>query len=162
MMKINVNITVFVMTLVFLLSACKKEKPELDPPGSKLGGINANWTLVEVEQIDINNVAEPTLDVSDAYLNNSNVEFKFNSESFSYEVQYGNTPAFFGNSGSWKFDDNEFPTRIELFTDLSENINLPLVRTIRPQDPFLIFGFERTCGNDEKPYIKYQYKFIRK
>jgi len=161
-MKMNINNTVFVLTLLCVISACKKDRPELDPPGSKLEGINANWTLVEVEQIDINNVAEPTLDVSEAYLNNSSMEIKFNSESFSYEVLYGNTPAFFGNSGTWKFDDNEYPANIELTSDLSEVINLPLIRTIRPQDPFLIFGFERTCGNDEKPYIKYHYKFIRK
>jgi len=149
------------MATVILGSSCKKDRPELDPPSSKLEGISSTWEMMEVVQVDIASLAQKKLDVSQAFIGAKAMKMTFNSSDFTYSVVPGFGPNYFGNGGSWKFDDNEYPTMITLTTDNRETKILPLVRTIRTVDVFLNFSYSRTCVNDDAPYVAYEFKFIR-
>lgn len=149
------------MAAAILMGGCKKDRPTLDPPGSKLEGINSEWSLFEVEVVDVASLQEARIEVTDAFANGDPMKITFNSGDFTYQVYQGNSPAYFGDGGSWAFDDNEYPTKITLTTNGGETIDLPLVRTIRPVDTYLNFAFRRVCDNEEKPYIGYEFKFVR-
>lgn len=153
-------IAMLCMVGIVTLNSCK-DRPELDEPGSKLEGINATWEMVEVMQVDIASLAQKPLDVSKAFVGTNPMKIKFNASDFTYTVTKGSAPNYFGASGKWAFDDNEFPTKITLTTNLGETKDLPLVRTIRPVDAYLNFSYSRTCANEDAPYISYQFKFIR-
>ena len=149
-----------IIALGLVIQGCREIPDKLDPPGSKLEGINANWSLVEVEQVDIVSIQQATLDVSKAFLKNGTLQMDFNSSDFTYSVN-ASTPNYFGDQGSWFFDDNEFPTLIKLIPDGGDTITLNLLSTIRPIDAYLNFTMNRTCGPQNMPYIGYNFKFIR-
>jgi hypothetical protein len=153
--------SIFIVTTLLLLASCKKENPELEAPGSKLEGINANWQMVEVIQVDEASISKEELDVSEAFINAIPLQINFNSSDFTYSVVNTSGPNYFGDGGSWEFDDNEYPTKITLNTTANKTITLPLVRTIRPQDTYLNVSLLRNCGTEESPYIGYKFKFIR-
>ena len=149
-----------IVIIVLGLAACKKERPVLNEPGNKLDGINANWELVEVIQVDEASISKDELDVSDIFLGNP-LKIDINSTDFTYSVDNTSGPNYFGVSGTWEFDDNEFPTKVTFTTSTSKVIDLPLVTTIRPQDTYLNFKIVRKCGGDEEAYVGYKFKFIR-
>lgn len=151
---------IFALTAIVASSGCK-DKDELDPPGSKLDGINSNWEMVDVVQIDIATLAQKELNVSNAFIGAKAMKIQFNASDFTYTVTPGSGPNYFGTAGTWAFDDNEYPTKITLTTSANETKVLPLVRTIRPVDAFLHFSYQRKCANADKPYIAYEFKFIR-
>ena len=149
-----------ILIVGFALAGCKKERPVLSEPGSKLEGIHANWEMVEVIQVDEVSINKDELDVSDVFLTNP-MKININSEDFTYTVDNPSGPNYFGNSGKWEFDDNEYPTMITITTDASKVIELPLVSTIRPQDTYLNFKLLRTCGGSDDAYVGYKFKFAR-
>ena len=152
---------IFTITIALaLLAGCREQKTQLDPPGSKLEGINAQWTLVEVEQVDVASIQQSTLDVSKAFLKNGSLDVNFNSSDFTYAVN-SDIPNYLGDGGSWSFDDNEYPTKIYLIPSGSDTIKLDMLSTIRPIDTYLHVAVVRTCGPNNDPYIGYNLKFIR-
>lgn len=153
--------TIAVLAMGVLMTACKKERPVLDPPQSKLEGINHQWKLIGVDQVDAASIEQATLDVSEAFINGDGLEITFNSTDFSYSVDAKNSPNYLGAGGSWEFDDNDFPSLIALMPTGGEAIVLPLLATVRPKDPYLKFGIDRRCGTESKPYVGYQFTFMR-
>lgn len=151
----------FLLVAATSMAGCKKDRPELEAPGSKLEGINSNWEMVEVIQVDIASLQQKRLDVSEAFIGSAPMKIKINSSDFTYTVTKGSGPNYFGDSGSWAFDDNEFPTKVTLSPSAGEQKVLKLVRTIRPTDAFLNVMYSRTCPSDEDPYVAYEFKFIR-
>ena len=142
-------------------SGCKKDRPELELPGSKLEGIASTWELVEVIQVDIASIQQKKLNVSEAFIGSKAMKISFNSVAFTYSVEPGIGPNYLGNSGIWAFDNNQYPTIITLTTDSGEKKVLPLVKTIRSVDQFLNFSYSRKCTNDVNPYVAYEFKFVR-
>ncbi|MBI1308065.1 MAG: DUF5004 domain-containing protein [Bacteroidetes bacterium] len=155
------NLLMLLMLPVLIFTGCKKDRPVLDPPGSKLEGINSSWILVGVDQVDIASLQQKSLDVSEAFIGDIAMQVQFNSSDFTYSVTNGSGPNYFGNSGSWAFDDNEYPTQITLTTSTGDVKVCPLLHTIRPVDTYLQFSYARTCSNADAPYVSYNFKFAR-
>lgn len=139
------------------LQACKKE-PKIYDPSSKLDGINATWVLNKVTQTDPSDKDNP-LDISYVYTEGNPIELTINSSDLSYSFNQSN-PIFMGNNGTWKFDDNDFPTQIEITHDGKTDV-LPLLRTVRAVDAVLTFQLDKFCDGGTKT-TSYQYTFIRK
>lgn len=146
---------------VFTLNSCKKERLELEPPSSKLEGINATWKLIEVIQVDEADALFPEMEVSEAFIGEDGLEITFNSNDFSYSVRAGESPNYFGTSGTWAFDDNEFPTLISISHD-GKTENLNLLRTVRTVDKTLEFRYYRQCADAGKNVVSYKMVFERK
>jgi hypothetical protein len=145
--------------LALMLSACKPEKLVLDPAPSKLEGINGTFTLVKVAQVDENAAPGTTdeLDVSAAFIGASAPTITFNSDALTFTYAPGTSPDFIGASGTWAFDDVDFPTKVIMNNGVQ--YDLSLLRTIRPQDEFLEVELARSCGGATS--LRYQYKFQR-
>jgi hypothetical protein len=152
--------SLFILTAFLFIAGCK-EKAVLEAPGSKLEGIHANWAMTEVLQVDEASINKDELDVSDAFIGATPLKINFNSNDFTYTVVNTSGPNYFGEGGTWAFDDNEYPTKITLTTTNSKVITLPLVRTIRPQDTYLNVSLTRNCGTEDAAYIGYKFKFVR-
>lgn len=145
--------------LALVMSACKPEKLVLDPAPSKLEGINGTFTLVKVVQVDENAAPGTTdeLDVTAAYLGTTAPSITFNSSALTFTYNAGTSPDFIGASGTWAFDDVDFPTKVVM--NNGTQYDLGLLHTIRPQDEFLEVELVRSCGGSAA--LRYQYKFQR-
>ncbi len=159
--------TMKIQNIIFVLIAvatfsCSEDRPKLGPPSSKLAGINDTWVLTGVEQLDENATRNNILDVSSVYIGSIPTEISFDSDSFTYVVIAGTSPNFMGDSGTWSFDDNNYPT---LFTITHDGITerCSLNRTVRTVDQTLEFKYSRYCDPDlSKKTVSYNYTFTRK
>jgi Domain of unknown function (DUF5004) len=147
------------LLMVALLSACKPDKLVLDPPGSKLEGINDNFVLSEVIQVDPFVIGSGnSMDVTRVFSKGTPPTITFKSADFTYSATAGDGPDYLGASGTWSFDDNEYPTLINMNNGSSQYV-LKLLHTIRPQDEYLQVQLERSCGSTVT--VIYQFKFAR-
>jgi len=142
------------------LSACKNDNGDLGEPASKLEGINDSFKLVEVWQVDLQQTADNMRDVSSVMVKQNPSEITFNSQDFTYQLVTGDSPNYLNTaSGIWAFDDNEYPSVINMQTDEGEELTLDLAATIRPSDALLQLQLSKVCG--AIPSIGYLYKFER-
>lgn len=157
-MKNIIQIAALSFLLVTVIGGCKKKNRDLEDPSSKLEGIQDVWVLDQVQQLDPSN-KDLIIDVTDAFKDSTPIELDVNSSDFSYSFNRSN-PLFLGTSGTWKFDDNQFPTQIEMSGDAGVE-TVKLLQTIRTVDPKLRIQLTRYCGGGTTSTI-YQFSFIRK
>jgi len=157
---------ILILTSV-VVSNCKKTYT-LDPPGSKVEGINGTWVLYNVVQVDQTDLAKAERDISKFYLGDgttSVMEIIFNSSDFTFEVKLGEIGRnYLPSNGTWKFDDDNFPKFIFLTDDEGNVTELEMQGPTRPQDQQLKYSFNRNCtiGGELIQYVGYRYEFNRK
>lgn len=167
MMK-KIIVLILPLFLLFTLSECKKKSYTLDPPASKLEGINGSWELANVVQVDEIDLAKAERDISDFYINEGStnvLEITFNSSDMTFEVVLGDIGKnYLPASGTWSFDDTNFPEYIYLVDEDGNTTVLSLQGPTRPQDQQLKFSFKRFCIIDavDTEYVGYRYEFNRK
>lgn len=139
------------------MAGCEKEYVLEDAP-SKVEGINGTFSLTEVMQLDpLTFSSLSSLDVTSVFVGNTPAQITFNSEGRTFSYETGTTIDFIGASGTWAFDNDDYPTKISM--DASGiTYDLALVNTIRPQDQ-LAFQLDRSCGGQVT--TSYQYTFAR-
>jgi hypothetical protein len=157
-MKINRNYFLLAFVISCLVG-CKPEEIILDPPPSKLEGINGTFTLVEAIQVDPFVIAgDNDLDVTQAFTTDGVPSISFDASAFTYSFNPGGGPNYLGSNGTWAFDNNDYPTLVSMSTG-STQLDLKLLHTIRPQDEHLEVQLERSCGGTVS--VIYQFKFAR-
>jgi Domain of unknown function (DUF5004) len=159
MKRISFKYLLAMTALAMMLSACKPEKLVLDPAPSKLEGINGTFTLVQVVQVDENAAPGTTdeLNVSTAFIGTDAPSITFNSSAKTFTYNTGTSPDYLGASGTWAFDDDDYPSKVVMNNGTQYDLNL--LHTIRPQDEFLEVELTRSCGGAAT--LRYQYKFQR-
>lgn len=102
------------LLLLFIVGACKKDViPPIGEPASKLAGINATWRLTKVEQFDDKVAGDSkTFDITSFFTTGSAPTIQFDSAAKTFRYNAGAAPNFLGDSGSWRFDDDNYPTVI--------------------------------------------------
>lgn len=150
--------TLLFAVLALTVMSCEEELPELGEPSSKVLGIQDNWVLTSVTQMDLlTPFSENELDVSDIFIGDTPATMTFDGSN--YTINYGTTvEGLLGTGGGYAFDDNDFPSLITLNsngTDYVVNLN----RTVREIDPTLEFELRKSCGGVEA--IAYKYVFAR-
>lgn len=116
-MKLILNKSALLLLCLGLcLSACQPDDiPPIGEPLSQVRGINGKWRLTNVVQVDeLKTGSGNRLDVSDVLLGAQPAVIEFNSNDFKFEVTPGSSKIYFPISGTWAFDDNDFPTVINL------------------------------------------------
>ena len=168
MMKKNRIYLLLVLILTAVaVSNCKKTYT-LDPPASKIDGINGSWILYSVVQVDQTDLAKAERNISEFYLGDGSsavMEITFNSSDFTFEVQLGDIGRnFLPSSGTWEFDDDNFPQFIYLTDDEGNVTELEMQGPTRPQDQQLKYSFNRSCTIEDEliQYVGYRYEFNRK
>jgi hypothetical protein len=148
-----------------LVVSCRKEYKEIGEVPSKIDGITANWVLSSCKVVDKASVVEEVMDIT-SFLNQSgklpNVSFEIKSGIGTYTCDTSNVAySFFGGtSGTWTFDNAEFPKSILIQPKGSTKaIVYPLAATIRPTDTYLQIEKSIFCNGTEKAV--YRLSFIR-
>ena len=167
MMKSRIFLLLILILTSVVVSNCKKTYT-LDSPASHVDGINGTWELYSVVQVDEFDLAKPERDISNFYLGDGStsvMKISFNSSDFTFEITVGEMGKnYLPTSGTWKFDDDNFPQFIFLKDDEGNITTLTMQGPTRPQDQQLKYSFDRSCtiDGDFIPYVGYRYEFNRK
>lgn len=161
MKSISRSISLIALLALVLFSGCKEEELTLDAPYSKLEGINGSFRLNAVTQVDeLTSSTFNEMDLSSFFVRSTPMTISFDNSTMTYAVANADSlPNYLGASGSWAFDDPEYPSSITLTTSMGESVNLALGQTIRPIESQLIFSVERGCNGGKA--ISYRYTFDR-
>jgi hypothetical protein len=162
MKKIIVIISIFIS-----LAACKKELKELYPPSSKVDGIKASWELSSCSMIDELSLVKEATTMGDFFTVNPsnkkpNIKFDIVSGVRTYTVDTANVLInFFENpTGTWTFDNDEYPTEVVFTPTVGTVFSLPLGASIRTVDTYLKFKKPVYCSGELK--FSYVLEFKRK
>lgn len=162
MKKITIIIAIFISFI-----ACKKELKELGPPSSKIDGIKATWELKSCSMIDELSLVKEATPMGDFFTNNPinrkpNIKFEVISGVKTYTVDTTNLMVNFFESptGTWAFDNDEYPTEVQFIPTGGTLFSLPLGASIRTVDTFLKLKKPVFCSGELK--FSYVLEFERK
>ena len=165
-MKNIFKIAVFTAAIITSFGSCKTEKQELGPKASQVEGIVNNWMLTKVDQIDVNvelafQESDTLLDVSEAIMTTIPMEINF-AEDGTYLLTDGDGRNMFDSlsTGTWEFDNVEYPSMVVFNKGTNNEANYPLIRPVRPQDPYLAIKYNKFCGDNR--IVSYHLWFMRK
>ncbi len=116
-MKVLLHTSALLLLVLGLcMSACTPDEiPPIGEPFSQVKGINGNWQLSSVVQVDeLKTGSGNRLDVSGLTVGDQPAVINFNSSDFKFNVTPGSSKIYFPLSGTWAFDDNDFPSVINL------------------------------------------------
>lgn len=153
---------------LLLFNQCNKKTYTLDPPPSKVEGLNGSWELYSVMQVDEISLAKAERNLTSFYISDTStsvLEVSFNSSDHSFGVTLGAMGRnYLPSSGTWAFDNDDYPQYIYITDDEGNETTLKLQGPTRPQDQQLKFSFQRSCviAGEEKEYVGYRYEFNRK
>ncbi len=161
-------ISILLISLItFGMLGCQEELPPIGEPFDKLVGINASFKLIGVTQVDERTKIPDNaqLDISGFFIKNDPPVISFDANAMTYTYTPGDSPNFLGESGSWKFTNDEFPAQANEFpenivlTNNGEDLTLVLQKTIREIETTLEFKLVKEC--DDTPAVSYIYIFER-
>lgn len=157
--------TFMLLSLVLLLGQCKpKLEGELGEPFDKVQGMAGTWQLSQFIQKDLNNPIKEERDLSYIYDNGVDLPLRlsFSTTDRSYNVEMTNGKNFFGENGTWSFDNDEVPSQLFL-DDGNQVLSFDLGSMVRPFDNQLNIELLRGClgGESETETVIYIFKFNR-
>jgi len=121
---------------------------------------------MKTDQIDVNvqlafTESDTLLDVSDVLLTSLPMEIIFNKTASSFSIDAGNgSEMFTATNGTWKFDNNDYPSYVILNEGTAQQMNVKLIRPVRLQDRYLILKINKFRGG--KRTVCYHLWFERK
>lgn len=157
------NIAILVL-IGSTLSACKKEIKEIGNPASKVEGIQASWVLSKSIQIDEVSLVKESSNITRFFTGGGKMPNITFTETTYIVDTVGLSFNFFGtSSGTWAFDNNEFPSMIKFTPNDAAPFDLKLNGPIRPQDNL---KFTRpiftSCKGASTHVMSYNLEFVRK
>ncbi len=160
----NKSLIAFSLTILSLaIIGCKPEvKGEQGEPFNKVKGIAGTWEISQFLQEDVNNPINEERDLSEFYLveNEDIIQLTFNESPRTYSYTAGAGRNYFGNGGTWKFDNDEYPTYL-ILEDPADTLTLDLGSIIRETDNEMSLELPRYCldgtGGSTKTMV---YKFF--
>lgn len=164
-MRIEKKILIVLAIVSLSINACKKEYEDIGLPASKIEGVTSKWVLSVFSVNDKAGIIEESMDMTDYYANTSNMpNITFNitgtDTTFSCDTAGVTLNLFNAVNGRWRFDDNEFPTKIMLLNDDKSLItSFNLLAPIRSFDNALKISSATYCG--EKAVFTYDLTLSR-
>lgn len=159
-----------IVAVIAMAVGCKPRiEGELGEPFDKIAGIAGMWELNRFIQRDMNNPIKEERDHSQFYIKDGYTPLRltFTPQDRSYNVDIETGRNYFGESGTWKFDDDVYPTFIILTTVINgEETELPfkLGRMVREFDHTLLIELARGCDLNTPsavPTVVYRFEFNR-
>ncbi len=141
------------------LAGCKPEiTGELGEPFDKVEGMSGTWQLTAFTQQDLNSPVKEVRDLSHFYIDgvNTPLELSFAADG-TYEVALEMGKNYFGEGGTWAFDDPAYPSYLELYS--SDTLVYNLGGMIRPFDNELNIEYRRDCSGTTT--VVYTFSFTR-
>jgi len=148
------------LSAIMLIWSCQPEEYKDLGPSYKIGpGITGTWVSNRVLQIDQATPVPETFDISDFFASDPLImSFDYNSLTYTVEDQ-GAMKSFFGNSGTFMNNDDNFPSAMSMFTDQGDTLMVDLTQMVRTIDTRMGFRVSRyNCGEVN---VIYDYDFNR-
>jgi hypothetical protein len=149
---------------IFFFSCEKIEEKEIGEPQSKLDGLSGSWIINSVIQIDERNLPVRSRDISSYYISTNNkIAADFKSDK-TFTMQAGDGINYLGTgSGTWNFDNDEFPAYLFLNYNGQNQLKLLLGGPTRIIDNELKLLYTSSCDTDTSsvPRVSYKYVFTR-
>lgn len=143
--SLSAALTLAVMAMA--INACKPESTgELGNPFDKVAGMTGTWELSSFTQQDLNSPVKETRDLSAFYIDGTvtPLQLTFNADrTYSIALEMGKN--YFGEGGTWGFDDDLYPTYLELFST-NDTLVYNLGGMVREFDQQLAIEYRRDCG----------------
>lgn len=148
---------------IYLAIACRPErKGELGPDPDLAFGIVGRWQAAELIIEDFKSPLGDQLNVSEDFPTiGQPLEIVFNDDNTYEVIAPGKVPHKFSSSGTWGFDNPEFPTKMGIFNNNGESDTIYLLSMARDYDPVWKIQIRRNDCNDEL-YVGYNLILIRK
>lgn len=163
-MKTTYKTLVFAMLLGLTLGACKKELKEIGAVASKLEGIQASWELSKSVQVDEVSLVKESANITSFFTSGAKrPNITFTATTYSVDTVGLNFNFFGSTSGTWAFDNNEFPSIIKFTPNDGAPFDLKLNGPIRPQDNLKFTKPVFTsCKGASTHIMSYNLEFVRK
>ncbi len=135
-----------ILAFAFIMQTCTKKEPLIGEAFSHVKGISDTWLLTNVKQTD--EIAESAaLDVSDVMLGTDPSKIVFNEADRTYTLTSGTSIQYIPSSGTWAFDDDNYPTNV-ILTSGGNTYTLNLQKPVREKvDDILEFKYIRPIGD---------------
>lgn len=166
-MKRIYNLIIIITTVsMFLFQSCKEDDfGEVGEPFNKIQYIQGTWKCTNVTQLDEYAVQKDysftKLDITD-YYNFTDITLSLNVDTdlqpTTFILNPSGTPNFIITTGTWQFNDYNYPSHIYLYADGSTEISsiLQLDEVPRPETSNSItYKWTRYSGG--KAILSYQY-----
>ena len=145
---------------LFMFNSCKPEtNGELGEPFDKVEGMIGTWELQAFTQQDLNSPIKETRDLSDFYLDGIatplQITFDANRD-YAVAIELGKN--YFGEGGTWGFDDDLYPSYLQLYT-ATDTLEYNLGGMVRTFDQFMRIEYRRDCNT--APTNIYTFEFNR-
>lgn len=142
--SLSAVLTLAIVAIAF--NACKPESTgELGDPFDKVAGMTGTWELSSFTQQDLNSPVKETRDLSAFYIDGTvtPLQLTFNANgTYSIALEMGKN--YFGEGGTWGFDDDLYPTYLELFST-ADTLVYNLGGMVREFDQQLAIEYRRDC-----------------
>ena len=164
-MKTQISI-LFILLGVLSLSSCKKTiEGELGEPFDKVSGMAGTWQLTTFSQTDLNNPIQEKRDLSRFYIKDgiTPLEITFTKAGRTYETDIEFGKNYFGTSGTWGFDNEEYPSYLLLYGE-TDTLQFNLGSVVRSFDQTMSIELPRGCSlnkADAVPTVVYTFEFTR-
>ena len=150
----------FSAILLTTFHSCKPEtEGELGEPFDKVEGMIGTWELQAFTQQDLNSPIKETRDLSDFYLDGLatplQITFDANRD-YSVAIELGKN--YFGEGGTWGFDDDLYPSFLKLYTAI-DTLQYNLGGMVRIFDQSMRIEYRRDCNT--APTNIYTFEFNR-
>lgn len=153
-MRIEKKILIVLAIASLAINACKKEYEDIGTPASKIEGVTSKWVLTTFKMTDKGGILDEQMDMTDYYTNNSqmpNITFTINGADTTFTCDTAGVilNLFKVANGRWRFDDNNYPTKILLLADDKSAITeFNLLAPIRKFDNTLSISQATKCSGN--------------
>ncbi len=159
-MKLITHIVLAIFLCLLGFSACKPEtNGDLGEPFNKVEGMTGTWELLSFTQQDLNSPIQESRDLSTFYMDGSitplQISFNANRE-YTVAIELGKN--YFGEGGTWGFDDDLYPSYLQLFTN-ADTLEYNLGGMVRTFDQTMRIEYRRNCNTT--PTSIYTFEFNR-
>jgi Domain of unknown function (DUF5004) len=168
MKKHTLSFSLFaILAMGIAFTGCKPEpEGELGTAFDKVAGIAGTWEIVSFTQQDMNNPVKEERDLSEFYIidGEDRLKITFATEGRTYSVASGAGKNYFGDSGTWGFDDDDVPSQLYLY-GATDTLEFELGSMVREFDNTLNIELPRYCDDGAGNVIEtvtYKFRFTRK
>ncbi|AHM63313.1 hypothetical protein D770_25340 [Flammeovirgaceae bacterium 311] len=165
-MKSTIKI-LYGMGLMLLAFACSPDEPgPIGEPANKVNQIRGTWEISRVVQVDL--AAEqkgfPTIartkDITNALpgMSYAGATFRFDATANgpgSFDIDKGNSPLMLPATGTWAFNDPQYPSAVVL-TANGSNHELEIASFAQAEAGVIVFKVVRSAP-ERGPYVRYEY-----
>lgn len=155
------KIILYTLALAGIVACRPERRGELGPDPDLAFGIAGRWRAAELSIVDFKSPLGDELSVSEDLPSlGAPLEITFNRDNTYQVINAGKIPHKFGASGTWAFDNPEFPKKMTIVNNDSETDTIFLRSMARDYDPVWKIQIQRIDCNEDL-YVGYNVTLIR-